>query len=81
MRRIISRTVCTAESTTESRSAISNTFLNNMEKRNPHQSKSRSRRPKPTPASVSSPVYNASFVKESEGNVLGSAHASTTYGM
>jgi len=35
MRRIISRTVCAAESTTESRSAISHMFHNDMEKRNP----------------------------------------------
>jgi hypothetical protein len=81
MRRIISRTVCTAESTTESRSAISNTFLNDMEKRNRHQSKSRNLRPKPTPVSVSSPVYNTSSAKDSEGNILRSAHACTTYGM
>jgi len=41
------RTVSTTENTTESRSAISNTFHNDMEKRNPYQSKSRRRRPKP----------------------------------
>jgi hypothetical protein len=41
------------EDTMESRSAISNTF-HDMEKRNPYQSKSRRRRSKPTPASVSS---------------------------
>jgi hypothetical protein len=80
MRRIIRRTVCTAESTTESRSAISHTF-HDMEKRNPYQSKSRRRRPKPTSASVSSPMYNTSPVKDSEGNMLGSAHAFTKYGM
>jgi hypothetical protein len=38
MRRIMRRTVCTAESTTESRSAISHTFHNDMEKRNPYRS-------------------------------------------
>jgi hypothetical protein len=56
----VERTVCTTENTTESRSAISNTFYNDMEKRNPYQSKSP--RPKPTLASVSSPVYNTSVV-------------------
>jgi hypothetical protein len=43
----IQRTVCTTENTTESPSAISNTF-HDMEKRNPNQSKSRRRRPEPT---------------------------------
>jgi hypothetical protein len=81
MRRIIGRTVCTAESTTESCSAISHTFHNDMEKQNPYQSKSRRRRPEQTPASFSSPMYNTSSVKDSEGNMHVSAHASTTYGM
>jgi hypothetical protein len=62
MRRIISRTVCIAESATESRSAISHTFHNDIEKRK-YVLKS-------TPASVSSPVYNTSPVKDSEGNML-----------
>jgi hypothetical protein len=35
MSRIIGRTVCTAGRTTESRSAISHTLHNDMEKRNP----------------------------------------------
>jgi hypothetical protein len=37
----------------------------------------------PTPVSVlvSSPVYNTSFVKDSEGNMLGSALASKIYEM
>jgi len=35
---------------------------NLVEKRNPYQSKNRRRRPKPTPASVSSPVYNTSYL-------------------
>jgi hypothetical protein len=43
--------------------------------------KSRRRSLEPKPASVSSPVYNTSYVKDSEGSMLGSAHASTTYGM
>jgi hypothetical protein len=37
--------------------------------------------PKSTPASVSSPVYNTAPVKDTESNMLGSAHGSTTYGM
>jgi hypothetical protein len=49
------RTVCISENKTESRSAISNTFHNEMEKRNPYVEKS-------TPASVSSPVYNTSYL-------------------
>jgi len=40
----IERTVCTIENTTESRSAILNTFHNVTEKPNPHQSKSWHRR-------------------------------------
>jgi hypothetical protein len=48
------------QKTTESRSAISNTFHNGMEKRNLHQSKIRRRRPESTPASDSSAVYNTS---------------------
>jgi hypothetical protein len=58
MRRIISRTVCTAESTTESRSAISHTFHNVVEKRNPYWSVNRSRLPEPTPASLLSLPYS-----------------------
>jgi hypothetical protein len=74
------RTVCTTANTTESRSAFSNMFHNDMDERDSYQCKSRRRRPEPTPATVFSPVYNIS-VKDSEGNVLGSAHASTAYGM
>jgi len=48
--------------TTESRSAISNMFHNDMEKLNPYKSKIRSRRPETTPASVSSTVYNTSYL-------------------
>jgi len=58
----VERIVCTTENTTESHSAISNTFHNDMEKQNPYQSKSRRRRPEPTPASFSSPVYNISYL-------------------
>jgi hypothetical protein len=57
----LERTVSDIEYTTGSGSAISNTFLNVVEKRNPYQSKNRRRRPEPTPASVSSPVYNTSY--------------------
>jgi hypothetical protein len=44
MRRIIRRTLCIAESTTESLSALLHTFHNVVEKRNPYQSKNRRRR-------------------------------------
>jgi hypothetical protein len=72
------RTVCATENTTELRSAVSNTFHNDMEKRNPYQSKSRRRRPEPTGVGG---VQYAVFVKKSEGNMLGIARASTKYGM
>jgi hypothetical protein len=62
MRSIIRRTVCTAESTVDSRSAISHMFHNDMEKQNSYQSKSRRRRHEQTPASFSSPVYNTSYL-------------------
>jgi len=38
------RTVCATENSTEWRNALSNTFHNAMEKRNPHQSQSQRRR-------------------------------------
>jgi hypothetical protein len=62
MRRIIIRTVCTAESTAESRSAISHTFHIVVEKRNPYRSINRRRLPEPTPASLLSPPYNMSYL-------------------
>jgi hypothetical protein len=65
---------------TESRSAISNAFHNNMEKRDSYQSKCRRRHSEPTTASFSSPVYIIS-VKDSEVIMLGSAHASTAFEM
>jgi hypothetical protein len=71
--------VCATENTMESRSAVPNTF-HDMGKRNPHQSKIRHPRPEQTPASVSSSVYIIP-VKDSEGNMIVSARASTTYGM
>jgi len=42
----VQRTFCTIENTTESHSAISYTFHNVVEKRNPHQSEDRCRRRK-----------------------------------
>jgi hypothetical protein len=62
MRSIICRNVCTAESTTESRSAISNTFHNVVEKRNPYRSINRGRLSEPTPASLSCLPYNTSYL-------------------
>jgi hypothetical protein len=62
MRRIICRTVCTAESTTEYRSAISHTLYNVQRKRNPYQSKNRRRRPGPTLASLLCPAYSTSYL-------------------
>jgi hypothetical protein len=52
MRRMISMTVCTAESTSEFPSAISHRFHNVVEKRNPYQSKNQHQRTKHTPASL-----------------------------
>jgi hypothetical protein len=62
MRRIIGRTVCTAESTTESRSAIWHTFHNVAEKRNPSRSINRRRLPEQTPVSLLSPAYSMSYL-------------------
>jgi hypothetical protein len=62
MRRIIRRTVCTAESTTESRSAISHTFHIVAEKRNPNRSINRRRLPEPMPASLLSPSNKMSYL-------------------
>jgi len=56
------RTVRRGENTTESHSAISSTFHTDMEKRNPHQSKTPHRRLEQTPASVTSPVYNTPYL-------------------
>jgi hypothetical protein len=56
------RTACTTENTTKSQSAVSNTFHNDMDKKNPYQFKSRRRRPEPTPASFSSPLYSTSYL-------------------
>jgi len=46
----------------ESRSSITNTFHNVVEKRNPYQSKNRCRRPEQTPASLLWPPYNISYL-------------------
>jgi hypothetical protein len=78
MRRIVRRIVCTAESTTESRSAISHTFHNVVEKRNPYRSVNRRRLPEPTPASLLSPPYNMSSIKVRDGLIMATAHASKT---
>jgi hypothetical protein len=53
-------TVFFSKYTSETHSAISHTFHNDMEKQNPYQSKSRRRRPETMPASFSSPVYSTS---------------------
>jgi hypothetical protein len=74
------RAVYSRENIIQSRSSITNTFQNVVEKQNPYKSRNRRRSTKPTTASVSSPVYIIS-VKDSEGNMLRSAHASRTYGM
>jgi len=50
------------ESTTESHTAISNTFQDGIKEQNPYQSKSRSGSPEPTPASFLFPVHNASYL-------------------
>jgi hypothetical protein len=75
----VQKTIYTIENTTKSRSYITNTFHNVVEKRNPYQSKNQLRRPDPTPASLLCTLYNISYVKDSDGSVLVSAHASTVY--
>jgi len=69
-------TVSTTENTTESYNSITNTFHNIVDKRNPYKSKNLRWRPEPTPSSLLCPPYNIS-VKENEGNMLVSLHAST----
>jgi len=54
--------MCTTENTTESRSSITNTFRNDVEKRNPYQYKNRRRRTKPTPASLLWQLYNVLYL-------------------
>jgi hypothetical protein len=61
MRRIICRIVCTAESITDSRSAISHTLHNVVEKLNPYRSINRLS--EPTPASLLSPPHNVIYIK------------------
>jgi len=46
----------------ESRSSITNTFHNVVEKRNPYQFKYPRRHPEPTPASLLCPPYNISYL-------------------
>jgi hypothetical protein len=71
MRRIIRRTVCTAESTMKSRRAVSHTFHNVVEKRNPY----RCRLPEPTTASLLSPPYNMSYLSVYDGLIMATAQA------
>jgi hypothetical protein len=78
MRRIIRRTVCTAESTTESRCAVSHTFHNVVEKRNPYRSINRRRLPEPTPASLFSAVQYVISIKVCDGLIVVTAHACKT---
>jgi hypothetical protein len=77
MRRIILMTVSNAESTTESLSAISHTFHNYIQKQNPYHYERRRRRRRRFILRVQ---YIIS-IRDTEGNKLGSVHASTTYGM
>jgi hypothetical protein len=48
----VQKTVFDTENETESRSSLTKTFQNIVEKQNPYQSKNRRRRPEPTPASL-----------------------------
>jgi len=75
------RTICATEGTMKSRSAISNTFHNDVDVRNPSQSKTRRRPPLPTSASVSSPMYNKPYQSRTVKAVSAIAHAPTTYGL
>jgi hypothetical protein len=75
IRRTLRGPVCAMENTTESCSAISNTLHKYMNKRNPYQSKF------DTDVGFFSGVQYTISVKGSEGIMLGSAHASTTYEM
>jgi hypothetical protein len=80
MRKIISRTACIAESTTESRSAISHTFHNVAAKRNTYQFIKYT----PTPTTdvgvaLMSAVQYIMLIKDSEGSTLVSAHVFTVY--
>jgi len=45
----------------------------------PYQTKNRRRCPKPTPASLLCPPQNVTSIKDSEGSMVGSTHASTVY--
>jgi hypothetical protein len=57
----VERTVCTAENTTESRSAIRTRFTS-IWRSEVRISKRQSQRPEPTPALVFSLVYNTSYL-------------------
>jgi len=58
----VEKTVFATANTTESRSSMTNTFHNVVEKRNPYEFKNRRRRPEPTPASLLCPPYNISYL-------------------
>jgi len=77
----VERTVCATENATESRSAVSNTFHNDMGKRNPYQSEIRRRRPEPTPASFFLWCTIHHICEGQWRQCARNAHASTTYGM
>jgi hypothetical protein len=57
-------TACSGEKTTESHSAISSTFHNDVKKQNPYRFKNLRRRPEPTPASLLSPSYNIPYLSK-----------------
>jgi MarR-like DNA-binding transcriptional regulator SgrR of sgrS sRNA len=63
----------------DSRVSITNTFRNVVEKRNRYQCKIRRRHPKPMLASLLCPVQYIISMKDSEGSMLVSPHASTVY--
>jgi len=58
----VQRTVYTTENTTKSRSSITNTFQNFVEKRNTCQCNNRRRCHKPTMASLLFLAYNISYL-------------------
>jgi hypothetical protein len=62
MCRIMGKTVCTAQTTTESRNTIAHTLHDVVEKQNPYQSENQRRRPEPTPASVLCVHYNVPYL-------------------
>jgi hypothetical protein len=69
------RTDFITENTTKSHSAMSNTFQNVVENRNPYKSKNRGQRPETMPASLLCPAHNVIPIKDSEGRMQVSALA------